>query len=239
MFVNPASDDPMWYKGRVARAKPALRKTPLQARSRERVERLLDAAEHEFAELGYETATTEGIAARAGASIGSLYQFFPNKKALFEALAERHHAGVRQLFANLVMPSILEGSWAELVDKVIDVFWEFSFSAPAFRAIWVHGNLSQELLEAGEALNNELTTGVEAVFGHHAPHLAKKQRRLVATVVVELVSAMLFVAGRRGEPLASDLRDESKRVLRRYLEPYMTPPNGAKRRKDAGRRGRL
>ena len=55
----------------------ALRKTPVQQRSADRLARILDAAAQVFEDRGFEGATTEAIALRAGISIGSLYQYFP------------------------------------------------------------------------------------------------------------------------------------------------------------------
>jgi AcrR family transcriptional regulator len=66
------------------------RKTPGQRRSVETVARILDAAARIFDERGYHRTTTNHIAEAAGVSIGSLYQYFPNKDALLVALAERH-----------------------------------------------------------------------------------------------------------------------------------------------------
>lgn len=66
------------------------RKRPVQRRSRETVARILDAAAEVFAERGYTAATTNAVAERAGVSIGSLYQYLPNKEALLVALTERH-----------------------------------------------------------------------------------------------------------------------------------------------------
>lgn len=66
------------------------RKRPVQRRSRETVARILDAAAEVFAERGYTAATTNAVAERAGVSVGSLYQYLPNKEALLVALAERH-----------------------------------------------------------------------------------------------------------------------------------------------------
>ena len=65
------------------------RKRPQQTRSRDTVEVLLEAAAQVFDREGLK-ATTNRIADRAGVSIGSLYQYFPNKHALMRALAERH-----------------------------------------------------------------------------------------------------------------------------------------------------
>lgn len=69
---------------------PAGAKRPQRARGKLRVAALLDAAAALFAERGYEATTMTEIAARAGASIGSLYQFFPSKEALAETLFERY-----------------------------------------------------------------------------------------------------------------------------------------------------
>ncbi len=61
-----------------------------QVRSRETFEAILQAAAQVFERRGYAAATTNRIAERAGVSIGSLYQYFPNKAAILVALSERH-----------------------------------------------------------------------------------------------------------------------------------------------------
>lgn len=74
------------------------RKRPRQTRSTETVDRILDAAARIFDERGYHATTTNHVAAEAGVSIGSLYQYFPNKDALLVALAERHIAEAAERF---------------------------------------------------------------------------------------------------------------------------------------------
>jgi AcrR family transcriptional regulator len=66
------------------------RKTPRQERSRLTVDAILEAAADVFERHGYAAGTTNRIAERAGVSIGSLYQYFPNKDAILVALVERH-----------------------------------------------------------------------------------------------------------------------------------------------------
>jgi AcrR family transcriptional regulator len=73
------------------------RRRPTQARARHTVEAILDAAAELFDAGGFEAVTTDRIVARAGVSIGSMYQYFPNKEALLAALAERHGAEVDAL----------------------------------------------------------------------------------------------------------------------------------------------
>ncbi|HWY97272.1 MAG TPA: helix-turn-helix domain-containing protein, partial [Steroidobacteraceae bacterium] len=65
-------------------------KAPKRARGMQRVAELLDAGAVLIAEQGYDATTMTQIAERAGASIGSLYQFFPSKEVLAEALFGRY-----------------------------------------------------------------------------------------------------------------------------------------------------
>jgi AcrR family transcriptional regulator len=72
------------------------RKRPVQRRSQETVGYILEAAAQLFGELGYGRTTTNRVAEKAGVSIGSVYQYFPNKEALLLALAESHLAEARE-----------------------------------------------------------------------------------------------------------------------------------------------
>ena len=74
---------------------PLVRKMPRQARAKETVEVILTAAARILTSEGFEALTTNRVAAVAGVSVGSLYQYFPNKEALVRALCERHTQGVR------------------------------------------------------------------------------------------------------------------------------------------------
>ena len=73
---------------------PGQRRQPKQLRSRMMVEVTVEAARQVFSEHGFEAATTNQIAARAGISIGSLYQYFPNKDALILEVQKAHHSDV-------------------------------------------------------------------------------------------------------------------------------------------------
>src|SRR5262252_804508 len=75
--VNPASTGP-------------LRRVPVQGRSLARVGRMLDACAELMDEIGYDGLTTTLLAERAGVAIGSVYQFFPDKRAIVLALAQRN-----------------------------------------------------------------------------------------------------------------------------------------------------
>ena len=78
------------------------RKLPRQARSRATVDAVIVATTQVLIDHGFERATTARIAERAGVSIGSLYQYFPNKAALIAALIKNHVDAVSQLTQQIV-----------------------------------------------------------------------------------------------------------------------------------------
>src|SRR5271163_4784871 len=94
-------------------------KEPKRARGKLRVAALLDAGAALFAEKGYEATTMTEIAQRSGAAIGSLYQFFPSKEALAEALFDRYAAGAAAAFEQVAdrAPGL---SAVHLADLLVD-----------------------------------------------------------------------------------------------------------------------
>jgi AcrR family transcriptional regulator len=75
---------------RAARSALQPRKTPVQARSAASVDAILQATIQVLLAVGKERLTTTRVAARAGVSVGTLYQYFPNKSSLLQACLKRH-----------------------------------------------------------------------------------------------------------------------------------------------------
>src|SRR5690242_16463951 len=97
-----------------------LRREPQQARGQRRIDAILDAAQQVLAEGGYEGVTTNAIAARAKMSIGSLYQFFPNKDAILQALGLRFLDRMGEIFAPLLSPAAAELPMDVWIDRIVD-----------------------------------------------------------------------------------------------------------------------
>jgi len=105
---------------RITQPSGAMRKRPQQARSRATIDAILDAAAHILGERGWAGLTTNAVAEAAGASIGSLYQYFPDKLALIDAVRRRHFNEVLEVLhaaANLETPRA--DRIAALVDGMI------------------------------------------------------------------------------------------------------------------------
>lgn len=82
------------------------RKKPQQERSRETLDCILEGAAQVFESHGYAAGTTNRIAERAGVSVGSVYQYFPNKDAILVGLIERHIEESRAILAPVVLDAI-------------------------------------------------------------------------------------------------------------------------------------
>lgn len=199
------------------------RRVPTQERARQRYERILDAAALVFAEEGFETATMESIAARAETSIGSIYQFFPNKLAVFEEIARRYRDKLRVFFDALLDGPLVEQPVGEIIEAAVEAVWAFHENEPAFRAVWVGVGLTEEVLTEGEALNREFARRIEGVLAKKLGGVSARQRPVVATMVVEVLTAMLIVSARRGakeRPTSKEVKEETKTLLDRYLSAY-------------------
>ncbi len=212
------------------------RRAPTQDRSRQRVERILDAAGHLFSEKSFDGATTEEIAERAGVSIGSVYQYFPNKEALFEAIADQYLARARAVFERHMTAAAVEGgTWDEIIDRAIDAFDDLQRTEVGGRAVWLNWARSARFFAAGAALNEEFAGQAEGILAMFAPALPVKRRRLVATMIVEVISAMLFVGVRMGGQIGPEIVQETKVLLRRYLEPIANAPRRGRKAGSGGR----
>ncbi|MBE1535838.1 TetR/AcrR family transcriptional regulator [Actinomadura algeriensis] len=99
------------------------RKSPRQKRSSDTRERIVQAAARVFVEHGYAAGTTNRIAEEAGLSIGSLYQYFPNKDALLLELTHRHIEEGRQVVVAALergLPSDCNDRVALFVDTALE-----------------------------------------------------------------------------------------------------------------------
>ena len=77
------------------------RKSPVQARSAASVDAILDATIQVLLRVGMDRLTTTRVAARAGVSVGTLYQYYPNKQALLQAVSKRHMEGIAEVIERI------------------------------------------------------------------------------------------------------------------------------------------
>ena len=191
-------------------------KQPRQKRGERRVAELLAAAAEVFAQTGYRAAAMSSIAEKAGAPIGSLYQFFPSKEAIAEALlsqylseidAEWHEADT------FVINKDLRGLVRDLIRRHID----FSGERPAL----------SELIEASALFSRpSIRSEARAIFTRHvqrflsgfAPDLPAERLRRITDVTVQLVKAADALNKHVSRRDAKAVTEEMEFVITSYLE---------------------
>lgn len=114
----------------------SLRNEPVQARSTARLAGLLDAAAAVIDELGYERLTTAMVAERAGASIGTVYRYFPDRIAVLQALAARNlERTLAQVAQEIGEPK--HTNWLDALSAGFGVVVEAFRNEPGFRSLRV------------------------------------------------------------------------------------------------------
>jgi AcrR family transcriptional regulator len=111
------------------------RRKPSQRRSQVTVTAILDAAARVFEERGFEAGTTNHVAERAGVSIGSLYEYFPNKDAIVAAVVERELERERANLLAILAPAETDDGLAAQLRAFVDALLELHARRPALHRI--------------------------------------------------------------------------------------------------------
>jgi AcrR family transcriptional regulator len=195
-----------------------------QARGERRIAEILDAALALFAEVGYEAASTNRIAARAGISPGSLYQFFANKEAIAEALsarlADRMAAAHAAAFDGA---DVADLPLDDLLDRILDPLIAFSLANPGEKALLAGPDAPAQLAVATRPLQETLLGRVATVIGARVPGLPRAERDRAALVAVQIVRAMTGAISAAAGAERPALVGELKRVLKAYLTTLEEP----------------
>lgn len=175
----------------MAKKAPNARKKPVQARSRQMVSDILDAAAQVFVACGYAGATTTRVAERAGVSVGSVYQYFQNKDSLLVALGARHidraHGRLELVIAHIeTNPMPLRSLVQSLVDAMVEVHLdEPELHRVLFEEIPKMAPIS-ELKQQGE---QELITRLAQVLAEH-PEVRVTDVKLATMLLAQAVESL-------------------------------------------------
>jgi AcrR family transcriptional regulator len=202
-------------------AADGMRRKPRQARSQERVNRILDVAEDLFASQGYATTTTNAIATQAKVPIGSLYQFFPDKAAILQALAFRYAEKLHQQLDTIDETEQTARSLPDYVDQLIDATDRFFTENPSYHAIFmeVQGTM-RELETIDEATDARLIEDLASSLARRDARLEPADYQAIAFVLVKAIGTLLWLALSQEKTFRQRLINETKRFALNYLQSY-------------------
>jgi AcrR family transcriptional regulator len=192
-------------------------KAPKRARGMQRVAELLDAGAVLFAEQGYDATTMTQIAQRAGASIGSLYQFFPSKEVLAEALFGRYVERVASLLEDLVKraPGLSPVRLADLlVDLILDVRSDRDAAVALSSAV-------AGIVERRKPLRSATRRHIAAILRAANPKLREKTAAEAAALIAHVLKIVPTLA-KEDEDGGQALVAQARKMLAAYIERVVT-----------------
>ncbi len=192
-----------------------MRRQPQQARSRARVEAILGAADRILAQQGYEALTMRRIAEEAGVPVGSIYQFYPDKSAVVDALGRRYLDAFETALDTLVERA-LKGELTDPVGMMVDVYAELFRSQSGGMALWAGRHLSPELARADEASNALIAAGLRRIVEHLSGGPGGELAARATRMVVWAANAVLHEAFKSGGEPDLETVNELKRMLHAY-----------------------
>jgi AcrR family transcriptional regulator len=193
-----------------------LRRVPRQARSRQKLTLVLTAADRLLVEEGTDALTTTRVAAAAGVSVGTLYQYLPDRDAIVDALADLYLSRLETLMDSFVARAASE-TWPDPVALLVDAFADLYRSEPGFRALWFGRHLTERTREADRRHKRAMAAGVHRVLVAQrllSDGPAAATACYTAFLAADAVTQEAFRVDGDG---ATDLLDQLKSMLRAYL----------------------
>lgn len=199
-----------------------MRRTPQQERGAARIARLLDAADAVIAEVGVERATTNRIAAAASTSVGSLYQFFPNKDAMLHALSARYADAFEALKQTLFTVDQAHGPLTQVIARLVAGIGAWCDTHPAYLRLHEYAatTATPEAARDRALLHEPVVERVAAMLAARYPQLGVVPRETIARVQVQTMHAVVMYSAAL-EPISRGrVRDELARTLVEALRPF-------------------
>ena len=197
------------------------RRKPRQERSRDRVERILEATAALLGDTPADKITTAAIAAKAGVPIGSVYQYFPNKLSVLAELARQVMEQVDLETASSIAEDFGILPWDQAIDRAIDATMQGYTKQPGYVQLLLSIRPTPEF----RAITDESNERIAAMLAFHPALQAlipPDRIQLVTRSAIQAVNALQDWALSEGDPeLANRIISEMKTLLKGYLAVYM------------------
>jgi AcrR family transcriptional regulator len=217
------------------------RRLPLQARARDRVDRILSATLELLEEQGADPLSTGAIAERAQIPIGSVYHYFPSKEAVLAELAERKFRAVDASLAKLLGQELERRPWREALGRAIDGVVAAFRSDPSYVTIWRAIRGSSAFRGAAAASDARLADSIAALPLLQAVPPSRLQ--IALPTAIRIANTFLDWVLETPDPrVAAGVLREMKRALVAYLAEDLDAAQAAhgprlrRRRSPRGRR---
>lgn len=197
------------------------RRKPSQERSRDRVERILDATAALLGDTPADKITTAAIAEEAGVPIGSVYQYFPNKLAVLAELARRVMEEVDLKTASLIQEDFGVLPWDQAIDRAIDATIQGYAEQPGYAQLLLSIRPTPEF----RLITDESNQRVAAMLAIHPALQAvipADRIQLVTRAAIQAANSLQdWALSEADAELAGRIIGEMKTLLKGYLAVHM------------------
>jgi AcrR family transcriptional regulator len=200
----------------------SLRRQPKQKRGQQRVAKILTAAAEVFAEVGYTATTTQQIADRANTAVGSIYQFFPDKLAIFHALEAEHMARVKIVNTKLLAKDIRR-PLVQTIAEMVDTHAEY-FEHPIHKIVYLQYFLAPIpglFILFDDRFDRMIIEQFANLCQQRNPNLSRERSELIAEVFHRTYNGLFLNALKSDLEHRQKLYSELKILLCAYLNPYI------------------
>jgi AcrR family transcriptional regulator len=194
-----------------------LRNEPVQARSTARLTALLDAAAAVIDEIGYERLTTAMVAERAGASIGTVYRYFPDRIAVLQSLSVRN---LNEFTARGLAGLAGADSWPAAMDAAVDGIAEFFRTEPGFKSLRFGDVLDVRPRANGATGNGAVAGQIVSILRERFELGDEAELSFRVEVAIELADSLLARAFAFGSTGEQRFIAEARKVVGDYLASY-------------------
>jgi AcrR family transcriptional regulator len=225
--MKATSDKPIKTQNRLPRSKhetPRPARALIQQRSRERLERILAVTTTLITDRGSDSLRMGEIAERSSISIGSLYQYFPDKSAIIRTLAERYNAQGRACVQAILDTITREDQLETALHRVVEDFYAMYLTQPAMREIWGATQADKSLQEIEASDTHAHAQMLCDALTRLRPKAAQAPLWTLAMLTMQLVATAVRLAISLERPQGDAVIAAFKRMLQNPLDSLDSQP---------------
>ena len=199
-----------------------MRRLPVQRRSRETVQRILDTAEHLLVTVGFERAVESPalLVEGSGVSKGAFYAYFNSPEMAMETVALGYMERATEMADTFAADDY--ASWEEIAARVIHDYGGY-YRNPAVRELWLNGHLSPVAVAADERANLYIATKLWQTLTRVAPDRTHRLELQHCSVAIEILDYLLRFAFRHDADGDPALIAEAIVAMTEYLRTKVDP----------------
>jgi len=196
---------------------------PVQKRSRDRVKKILDAAESIIAESGWGAATSHAIAKRAGVPPAGVYHFFPDRYMIYDALTERNDQEFGASFPDKMSKAKID-AWPDIINVFIDLINDYCVSNKAARELSFGCDGEYETRWSTSTHHSSLSESLQVLYSSHFDLQNVDGLSTKFDLTADFIMTGFTQAVKNGDPVNYEILDEMRHAVVAYIASWIGEP---------------